>query len=191
MLGYNRCMVMDVIGIIEGVDTIPREVCKKLMKGELDDKRKHVSLALEPEGYPGLHPFRNPPAGYTRHSGTQKRPPERYPRVAGTGSGYFLYWKSATGHGYTRVNECTPPGQTAVRPTSSGSVGLTSGIGLVTADGLASTPNPRQSAVGNIAHGGPTSVLPTDGTQREKQNGQWLEPSTFWYSPVGDLTMIP
>ncbi|PLW12418.1 hypothetical protein PCASD_21420 [Puccinia coronata f. sp. avenae] len=32
---------------------------------------------------------------------------------------------------------CTPPGQTAVRPTSSGSVGLTSGIGLVTADGLA------------------------------------------------------
>ncbi|PLW25066.1 hypothetical protein PCASD_25549, partial [Puccinia coronata f. sp. avenae] len=48
----------------------------------------------------------------------------------------------------------------------------------------ASTSNPRQSTVGNIAHGGPTSVLPTDGTQREKQNGQWLDPSTFWYSPV-------
>ncbi|PLW16059.1 hypothetical protein PCANC_15369 [Puccinia coronata f. sp. avenae] len=47
-----------------------------------------------------------------------------------------------------------------------------------------STSNPRQSTVGNIAHGGPTSVLPTDGTQREKQNGQWLDPSTFWYSPV-------
>ncbi|PLW14920.1 hypothetical protein PCANC_14773 [Puccinia coronata f. sp. avenae] len=47
-----------------------------------------------------------------------------------------------------------------------------------------STSNPRQSAVGNIAHGGPTSVLPTDGTQRKKQNGQWLEPSTFWYSLV-------
>ena len=54
-----------------------------------------------------------------------------------------------------------------------------------------STSNPRQSAVGNIAHGGPTSVLPTDGTQRKKQNGQWLEPSTFWSSPVGDLTTIP
>ncbi|PLW07932.1 hypothetical protein PCANC_23950 [Puccinia coronata f. sp. avenae] len=34
----------------------------------------------------GYTPSRNPPAGYTRHSGTQKRPPERYPRVAGTGT---------------------------------------------------------------------------------------------------------
>ncbi|PLW47422.1 hypothetical protein PCASD_04396 [Puccinia coronata f. sp. avenae] len=114
--------------------------------------------------------------------------------------------------GHQDGGRATPPGQTAVRPTSSGSVGLTRsdqwnwlGDRRWTSvmrslpkraplhDGWtdrhpaitqrSSTSNPRQSAVGNIAHGGPTSVLPTDGTQREKQNGQWLEPSIFWYSP--------